>query len=241
MPTTFHPFPDLTAELRSSIWKFALQNDKAHRNAQAGRAIQLFNYDPSGDTIAVAISIPYPLLFTVSREARYEAAKLDGCKWMTVHTRYRGREGISTYPSFSICMKFSRDLIYIPRNFLKFKQRNAWLGKTETPEHFHIRTLGRLLHPESVCKIQRISVSTPPKGPYNFGDWRELYGGKYPWWRGEGLTLFRRGSLRSVHLFSMKRSHLLWAKLQVENYLQHYWVETDLKKKERPAVTITPE
>lgn len=135
------------------------------------------------------------------------------------------------YPSFSICIKFSRDLIYIPRNFLKFQQRNAWLGETGTPEHFHIRTLGRLLDPESVCKIQHISVSTPPKGPYNFGDWRELYNGEYPWWRGEGLTLFRRGSLRSVHLFSMKRSHLLWAKLQVEDYLQHYWVETDLKKR----------
>jgi hypothetical protein len=98
MPTTFHPFPDLTAELRSSIWKFALQNDKAHRIAQAGRAIQVFNYDPSGGTITVAISIPYPLLFTVSREARYEAAKLDGCKWMTVHARYRGREGTSNIP-----------------------------------------------------------------------------------------------------------------------------------------------
>jgi hypothetical protein len=239
MATTLHLFPELPAELRASIWRFALQNEKVHCDAQAGRAIQLLNYDPSAGTIAAAVSIPYPVLFTVNREARYEAAKQNGCEWMTVHARYRGCEGTSTYPSFKICINFHRDLIYVPKSFLKLQHRNAWVGVNRTPEQYHLQTLVRLLDSEATRNVQHISVSTPVIGLYRIGDWRMYDHRVGPWWKGEGLELFHAGSLKSVHVFSMKRGHVEWAKSQVENYLRYNWGGVDFGERNMPTVTIT--
>ncbi|KAF1833158.1 hypothetical protein BDW02DRAFT_396121 [Decorospora gaudefroyi] len=232
MATTFHAFPELPAELRAAIWEYALHNEKSKVHTTKGRAIQLLNYDPSAGTISVVTSTRYPLLFAVNREARYEAAKLDNCEWITIHARHHGYDQASTYETFQVCINFSRDLIYIPEMFLKLRQRHAWVLETKTPEHYHLEALSRLLDAKTIEKIQYLSVSTrpPPKGPRFLND--------DAWWRGEGLSIFCLGRLKSVHLFSTKQGHAAWAKLSVEDYLQYHWVENGWRT-QRPVVTVT--
>jgi hypothetical protein len=232
MATTFHAFEKLPAELRASIWDYTLQDEKAKLDTQSGRTIQLLNYDPDAGIIAVATSTSYPMLFAVDREARYEAAKLDGCEWITIHARYRGYDQVSAYDSFKVCVNFSKDLIYIPATFLKLQQRNAWVSETHTPENYHLKALARLLDAETINKIEHLSVSTAPpaKGPRYLED--------CAWWRGEGLDMFCLGNLKSVHVFSIRDEHAKWVKMIVEDYLEHYRV-TARWKGECPVVTVT--
>lgn len=85
----FHPFPRLPAELRARIWAIALQ-DRIHRPERSSLWI-IWECVPSPvntvfirqvqDNIHVKTRRGYPTLFFVSREARYEAAKVDGGTW----------------------------------------------------------------------------------------------------------------------------------------------------------------
>ena len=231
MATTFHQFQELPAELRSGIWDFALQNEKVTLDTKKGRAIQLLKYDPTAGTIAVATSTPYPILFVVNREARYEAAKLDGCKWITIHACYHRTYGPVSYDTFKVCINFNRDLIYIPELFLKLQQRSSWVSETKNTEHYHLKTLARILDTETINSIKNFSFSTrpPSKGP--------MYREDDSWWRGEGLDMFCLGKLKNVHIFSIRKGHAEWARLQVEDYLQWHWVDNGWKT-ETPTVTV---
>jgi hypothetical protein len=232
MANTFHQFHELPTELRVGIWDLALQNEKATLDTQKGRAIQLLEYDPTAGTIVAAISTRYPILFAVDREARHEAAKLEGCEWVTVHASYNRTYGPINYNTFKICINFTRDVIYLPELFFVCKQRNAWTSETQNPEHYHLKILERVLDIDTIKRIERISISTRPplKGPRHLED--------DAWWRGEGLDMFCLGNLKNVHLFSISKSHAEWARLQLEDYLQWHWVENGWKV-ERPKVTVT--
>ena len=83
MATAFQLFSDLPAELRVRIWHIALEDDYDDLNGRE-RIIELHNYNPTSNTIAVAVSRRYPTLFEVNREARCEAAKAGGGEWVTV-------------------------------------------------------------------------------------------------------------------------------------------------------------
>ncbi|CAN9355750.1 unnamed protein product [Alternaria alternata] len=87
--TVFHPFSRLPAELRAKIWAIALEDQKEqvpdywlrdtgnsntvtfHEHKEVDREKQLSIMSTRG----------YPTLFAVNREARYEAAKVDGGAW----------------------------------------------------------------------------------------------------------------------------------------------------------------
>ncbi|KAF1944432.1 hypothetical protein EJ02DRAFT_100612 [Clathrospora elynae] len=233
MAATFRPFLELPAELRGSIWAYALEDEKeAHPATQGKRTIILYNYEPSVGSISVKASGPYPTLFSVNREARYEAAKLASCDWVTVHARYCPSGEVSECSSFKLCTNFRKDTIYLPEIFLGLGQRASWTSETNTPEHYHLKTLGRLLETSAINKIEHLSVSIKPPaaGP--------RYLEHDAWWRGEGLEIFCLGDLQDVHLFSIKEDHVQWAKLIVEDYLQFHWVE-DGWKTARPEVTVT--
>jgi hypothetical protein len=230
MPT-FYQFRELPAELRVEIWDIVLQNEKTTLDTQKGHATQLSKYDPTAGTIAIATLTRYPVLFEVTREARYDAAKLDGCKWFTIYSPYHGTYGPVSYDTFEVCINFSRDLIYIPELFLKLQQRNYWASESKNPEHYILKTLARILDAETINHIRNISISTSPPSKCL------KYMGDDSWWRGEGLDMFCLGRLKNVHLFSIKRGHAEWAKLQVEDYLQWHWVDSGWKA-ERPRVTV---
>ncbi|KAI4706490.1 hypothetical protein J4E89_008908 [Alternaria sp. Ai002NY15] len=81
---TFHPFPRLPAELRARVWAIALNDQiKYFRSNQVDVPNEIHIHEEKGTITAHAIR-GYPTLFFVNREARYEAAKIDGGTWYTL-------------------------------------------------------------------------------------------------------------------------------------------------------------
>lgn len=231
MATTFHLFQDLPAELRAAIWEYALWDEKSNDNVSDQRYITLFNYVSCDDSIAVRISAAYPVLFAVNREARYEAAKIDGCEWMPVYARCHSCNKATTDMKFNICINFTKDRIFLPKELLTFGQRDAWCGKTETPEHYHLRLLAQLLDAASMSKVEHLAISTePPTNDRRLQD--------HTWWRGEGLEMFRLGNLKTVYLFASRCAHADWVKLSVEDHLDYHWI-TDGWRLRRPLVKVS--
>ncbi|CAN9372829.1 unnamed protein product [Alternaria sp. RS040] len=90
--TVFHPFSRLPAELRAKIWAISLE-DQIERVMDPLRIDSLFGVPSNaiiihehekmdgGKRLMVRSKRGYPTLFFVNREARYEAAKVDGGAW----------------------------------------------------------------------------------------------------------------------------------------------------------------
>jgi hypothetical protein len=105
---TFHPFPRLPAELRARIWAIALCDQTKHIGLDyIPYAVEVHG---AKGTITVRTERGYPSLFYVNREARYEAAKVDGGAWYTIDS------GVEIYASldkeefvFFSCYKGPRD------------------------------------------------------------------------------------------------------------------------------------
>lgn len=88
----FHPFTRLPAEVRARIWAIALE-DQITRVSETfwsrfdgrGSVVIHEHEEKDGHGRLIVISTHgYPALFSVNREARYEAAKLDGGTWYTL-------------------------------------------------------------------------------------------------------------------------------------------------------------
>jgi hypothetical protein len=89
----FHSFSRLPAELRARIWAIAVddQKEQVPDHVWIGgfhvNAIEVHEHDKMngigvrGKHLSVVTTRGYPTLFSVSREARYEAAKVDGGAW----------------------------------------------------------------------------------------------------------------------------------------------------------------
>jgi hypothetical protein len=73
---TFHPFPRLPAELRADIWALALSNQPTIRPFR-----HFIHIHQKNDFLYVRLPRNLPTLFFVNREARYEAACIDGGAW----------------------------------------------------------------------------------------------------------------------------------------------------------------
>ena len=99
MATTLDRSPELPDQLRILIWMYVLRIKKEDHDAQVGCTIELSGCDRSASTMEVAGSIAYPELS-------------------------KDREGTSTYSSFSVCVKFSKDLIYILKDSLSLNNAN---------------------------------------------------------------------------------------------------------------------
>ena len=98
---TFHSFSRLPAELRARVWAMALHNQikyvgsKHVGSKHVGRnkidvPNEIHVHEEKGTITAQAIR-GYPMLFFVNREARYEAAKIDGGTW------YALKPGVEIY------------------------------------------------------------------------------------------------------------------------------------------------
>jgi hypothetical protein len=92
--TVFHPFSRLPAELRARIWAIALEDQREqgtdHLRMIRGfhvNAVEVHEHEKMDGVgvrekqLRVVTTRGYPTLFSVSREARYEAAKVDGGAW----------------------------------------------------------------------------------------------------------------------------------------------------------------
>ena len=82
----FHAFPRLPAEIRAQIWAIALE-DRIYRPDKHARVKPHPNtvfISQVGQKLRVRTRRRYPALFFVNREARYEAAKVDGGDWYSL-------------------------------------------------------------------------------------------------------------------------------------------------------------
>ncbi|CAN9224121.1 unnamed protein product [Alternaria alternata] len=87
--TVFHPFSRLPAELRAKIWAIALEDQKEQvpddwtLGVGYGNTVTIHEHEEmDGEKQSSIMSTRgYPTLFAVNREARYEAAKVDGGEW----------------------------------------------------------------------------------------------------------------------------------------------------------------
>jgi len=77
----FHLFPSLPAELRARVWAIALHNQIEYvDDLDFDRPNEVRIHEEKGKIIVNTFR-GYPPLFFVNREARYEAAKVDGGTW----------------------------------------------------------------------------------------------------------------------------------------------------------------
>jgi len=77
----FHPFSRLPAELRARVWAIAVHDQIEDLGiAHIDLENQVNIHEEKGKIIAYTFR-GYPSLFFVNREARYEAAKIDGGTW----------------------------------------------------------------------------------------------------------------------------------------------------------------
>ncbi|KAI4638262.1 hypothetical protein J4E93_010261 [Alternaria ventricosa] len=91
---TFHLFPSLPAELRARVWAISLQDQIEYIDSTEADFPDEVRIHEEGGIIAQSIR-GYPSLFFVNREARYEAAKIDGGTWYTLEA------GVEIYASLS--------------------------------------------------------------------------------------------------------------------------------------------
>ena len=80
---TFHPFPRLPAELRARVWAIALHSQIEYVDRDEVHFTDEIRIHQEDEVIAQSLR-GYPSLFFVNREARYEAAKIDGGKWYSL-------------------------------------------------------------------------------------------------------------------------------------------------------------
>ncbi|KAF2128973.1 hypothetical protein P153DRAFT_357454 [Dothidotthia symphoricarpi CBS 119687] len=225
MASTFHDFSRLSAELRASVWKYALDCETHSDEPLPGRAIEFLDYDPSAGTIAVSISSPYPVLFAVNREARYESAKIQGGEWVPVHVNHASYTGTSRDNGFDICINFSIDNIELSERFLSANMRDSWSVGMPTPENYRLNVLSQILDLDKFKKIETLVISANPPGSAHRLETNA-------WWRGEGLGTFYPGHLKNV-IVSITAQHnhksdiqdyAVWLQSILEDELEKRWV-----------------
>ncbi|KAF7678847.1 hypothetical protein GT037_002595 [Alternaria burnsii] len=90
--TAFHLFSRLPAELRAKIWAIALEDQKEqvpdYDSVVTGYGNSVIIHEhkevDGKKQFSILSTRGYPTLFAVNREARYEAAKVDGGAWYTL-------------------------------------------------------------------------------------------------------------------------------------------------------------
>lgn len=218
MRTTFFLFPKLPAELRITIYGFALQDEYDLLDFCPARKIKFHEFDPSTGSISIKMSQPYPKLLAVNRETRCETAKLCKYDWMTILATPRRLDGTSGTPRFELAINFNKDHILILKGFLAQDPHfSIWRNETDSIEHFRLKMFTQLFPPSTLNRIKQISVQVlrPPKELRIEGNAR---------WRGQGLELFHPGALERVILVSLNETHQI-AHAFVQSYLERHWME----------------
>ncbi|KAH6642607.1 hypothetical protein C7974DRAFT_105215 [Boeremia exigua] len=222
MAAQFDAFPSLSAELRATIWSLAARDEHNGKHCD-GRQIELYNHDPDTESVSVAISSPYPTLFAVCREARYEVAKTTQCKWISIFARSNSPIESDHTTGFEICINFVLDTINLRTRFATPLLRTP-LTIRPTQEQRQLEALARLLDYRTIQRIERIAMDAePPIAPYRL-DFDA-------WWKGEGLELFCFGRLQSVTISTREKSehcskdYARWLEAAVRDQVHDAWAE----------------
>jgi hypothetical protein len=221
MMTTFHRFPDLPAELRVRVWHVALEDDYVDLSGR-NRIVELHSYNPTSNSIAVALSRRYPTLFEVNREARYEAAKAEGGEWVTVracsiavfqpqktyvnviiivkvNAQLKSRYTSQNTSSFKMYMSFSQDILFISSRFISYEDivEELHVAYASDSEKVKLQILVNILSYSVIEKVAYFMLSTT------------VHPGSRQRYKGTLLELFT--ALKRIHLHSIGYSQYLHA------------------------------
>ncbi|KAJ4990605.1 hypothetical protein SVAN01_03836 [Stagonosporopsis vannaccii] len=222
MSTHFESFISLPAELRTTIWRFALQQEQGNGNC-TGRQIELYHYHPEIGNVSIAISRPYPTVFAVSREARYESARAMNCQWAPVYPPDSSTAAQSHKIQFVVCFNFKLDTVSLRTRFLA-PPLQVLLPGLPTPEQYRLEVFARLLKYETLQCIESIVIDAQPPA-------RSCRLDLNAWWKGEGLEIFSFGRLETVTVITRERSenssrdYPRWLEAAVRDEVHDRWAE----------------
>ncbi|KAF2633474.1 hypothetical protein BU25DRAFT_416679 [Macroventuria anomochaeta] len=217
----------VTCQLRATIWSLSIRQEHVSKHygdrCHFDRRIEFHNHDPATDSISVTLSRPYPTLFAVCREARYEAAKLMGCTWVPVNGRYNSPTEPAHITQFEICINFKLDTINLRTRFLTPPPQGS-LTVRPNPQQYRLDTLARLLDSDTLQRIERIVINAqPPASQHRL----EIDA----WWKGEGLEIFCPGRLKRVIVITRgdsdraSRDYSHWLEVAVRDGVHDRWTE----------------
>ena len=181
MASTFFRFAELPAELRREIWRYAHDNEHPPPTDH-GRTVELYHYDRKASKIRVSLSMPYPSLFAVNREARYEAAKLGGGEWVVPRASYMS--GDNAKP-FEIYFNFTNDCFFFSARFMTPSEDWKLDLYSYVAEVDCLKSLEGLFGKVTMNCIQRLML-TSQIHYQNQRAYEDL-------WNGRGLDVFRDG------------------------------------------------
>jgi len=155
----FHLFADLPPELRANVWDLAL-NDDYQLLYGCSRFIEIHSYNPTLAQFSITISRRYPTLYHVTRESRYEAAKLEGGEWITLNKQYRSKTRSSSRTGVEMYVNFSRDTFLISARFTTLPIETALPRYCRTAEEARLTYLTRVVGAPFLKKMIRLHTSS---------------------------------------------------------------------------------
>jgi hypothetical protein len=200
----------LPAEVRARIWGFA-SYDEYFENQDSNCIIEIHDYDRVSN-VSITISQCYPTLFAASREARYEAAKVDGTEWMLIYLRdptdEEEEEGkgekrdSSVEKAFEIGINFKRDTVLLAQRFMKISPDLIRRKFHTSALQYRLAWFATLISIYTLEKIQYLQLSVTRR-------LTKLRPEIRTWWMDEGLELFGRGVLKTEHRRLYPRTSIL--------------------------------
>jgi hypothetical protein len=194
----FHRFSELPAELRANIWSLSLHNDYRVLFG-CSRFIEIHAYNTDLEELSVAITRRYPAVYHVTRESRYEAAKLEGCEFVTLQGRYSNKYTTAFTTSVELCVNFARDTFLVSTRFTKYDIETLLLSPYSSAEEARLTHFAQIFPTAVRAKIERIHLVAMERTYDND-----------PMWYGRPLNLFT----------GLKRIRVLAKNVQVRRRLQ---------------------
>jgi hypothetical protein len=173
------------------IWRLATEPTRPLYilRGACGRGLMFEEYVASTATIRMNFSQPYPKLFSVNREARYEATKAPEAQWVPL------KLGQSHTTTFELCINFKTDAIYVCARFADAMNYPVLRQLRMAPQQNQLDVLARILGDHALQQIKALILyPVKPAGEYYY---------EYDaWWNGEGLERIREGEDKEIALIT---------------------------------------
>jgi hypothetical protein len=166
----FRRFSELPAELRANIWSLALHDDYWALHG-CSRFIEIHAYNIDLEEFAIAISRRYPTVYHVIRESRYEAAKLEGCEFVTLQGRYSSKRTTASTTGVEFCVNFARDTFLVSKRFTEHDINTLLPSPQSSNEEARLTHFAQIFPAAVRAKVERIHLVATARSPYDDSVW----------------------------------------------------------------------
>jgi hypothetical protein len=166
----FYRFSELPAELRANIWSLSLHNDYRVLFG-CSRFIEIHAYNTDLEEFSIAITRRYPTVYHVTRESRYEAAKLEGCEFVTLQGRHWSKYTTASTTGVELCVNFARDTFLISKRFTEHDIETLLPSPYSSAEEAHLTHFAQIFPAPVRAKIERNHLVAMERGYYDASLW----------------------------------------------------------------------